>query len=201
VPGIAGGCAKAAAADPEADLVDLAEAIRADLDALVAALAADPMWSRPPGQPRVILLCHRVDGWVDALDDLLGMLGPTGLHPGAIPVPVVLTGADVDPITTIRTRGWSGRQWATAAPLDRFPTADDEDLLAYLWWLLNPPGGKPVYAPRRGGPQGWRDMLRWIMRNCIYDEDELFGWAMTAVDYFTSEMDHDLLASFARAAP
>jgi hypothetical protein len=201
IPGVAGAHVKAAAADPDTEPIDLAQAIRADLGELVAALAADPVWARPPGQPRVVLLCHRVHGWVDALDDLLGMLGPTGLHPGAVPVPVVMTGADVDPITSTRTRAWSGKRWATAAPLDRFPKANDEDLLAYLWWLLNPPGGKPVYAPRRSGPQGWPDMLRWIMRNCIYDEDELFGWAMTAVDYFTSEMDHDLLASFSRAAP
>jgi hypothetical protein len=44
-------------------------------------------------------------------------------------------------------------------------------------------------------------MLRWVMQDCIYDEDKLYGWAEVAQDYFTSEMDHDLLASFARAAP
>jgi hypothetical protein len=40
------------------------------------------------------------------------------------------------------------------------------------------------------------------MEDCIYDQNKLFGWAEAAQeDYFTSEMDYDLLASFARAAP
>jgi len=192
-----------AAAAPGAEPFDLAVAIRADLDDLVAALPGqDPVWSRAAGQPRVALLCHRVDGWLDALDDLLGMLGPTGLHPGAPPLPVVVTGADIDPLKSTRLRQWSGRPWVKAAPLDRFPTEADEDLLAYQWWLLNPPERKPVYAPRRSAPQGWRKMLRWVMQDCIYDENKLFGWAEAAQeDYFTSEMDYDLLASFARAAP
>jgi hypothetical protein len=150
----------------------------------------------------VVLLCHRVDGWLDALDDLLGMLGPTGLHPGKRPLPVVATGADIDPLNTARLRRWSGKPWVKASPLDRFPVEADEDLLAYQWWLLNPPESKPVYAPRRSAPQGWRKVLRWVMEDCIYDQNKLFGWAEAAQeDYFTSEMDYDLLASFARAAP
>ena len=191
------------AGNPEADTFDLALAIRADLDDLVADLPGDdPVWSHEPGQPRAVLLCHRVDGWLDALDDLLGMLGPTGLGPGDAPLPVVATGADIDPLNGARLRRWSGRPWAKAAPLDRFPVEADEDLLAYQWWLLNPPERKPVYAPRRSAPQGWRKMLRWVMQDCIYDENKLFGWAEAAQeDYFTSEMDYDLLASFARAAP
>jgi hypothetical protein len=192
----------AAADDPDTEPFDLAVAIRADLEELVAALPADdPTWARAPEVPRAVLLCHRVDGWLDVLDDLLGMLGPTGLHPGALPLPVVATGADTDPLRSARQRRWSGKPWVKAAPLGRFPVAEDEDLLAYQWWLLNPPERKPVYAPRRDAPQGWRGMLRWVMQDCIYDEDKLYGWAEVAQDYFTSEMDHDLLASFARAAP
>jgi hypothetical protein len=191
------------AADPDAEPFDLALAIRADLDDLVAALPGDdPVWQREAGQPRVVLLCHRVDGWLDALDDLLGMLGPTGLHPGPVPLPVVATGADIPALSSVRKDRWNGRKWVKAAPLDRFPTEADEDLLAYQWWLLNPPERKPVYAPRRSAPPGWRKMLRWVMQDCIYDENKLFGWAEAAQeDYFTSEMDSDLLASFARAAP
>jgi hypothetical protein len=192
----------AAAADPDTESFDLVAAIRADLDDLVAALPADdPVWSRAPGQPRVVLLCHRVDGWLDALDDLLAMLGPTGLHPGSLPLPVVVTGADTDPLKSTRLRQWSGKPWARAAPLGRLPTDKDEDLLAYQWWLLNPPDRRPVYAPRRHAPQEWGDLLRWVMQDCIYDEDKLYGFASRAAVFFTSEMDHDLLASFARAAP
>jgi hypothetical protein len=192
----------AAADDPDTEPFDLAVAIRADLEDLVAALPADdPAWSRAPGQPRVVLLCHRVDGWLDALDDLLAMLGPTGLHPGAPPLPVVATGADTDPLRSTRLRQWSGKPWAKAAPLGRFPVAEDEDLLAYQWWLLNPPEHRPVYAPRRRAPQEWGDLLRWIMADCMYDEDKLYGFASRAAVFFSSEMDHDLLASFARAAP
>lgn len=191
-----------AAADPETEPVDLAEALRADLDDLIAALPADdPVRLRAPGQPRVVLLCHRVDGWLDALDDLLAMLGPTGLHPGGLPLPVVLTGADVDPLKSARVRRFGDKPWAVAEPLDRFPVKGDEDLLAYLWWLLNPPERRPVYAPRRRAPQEWGDLLRWIMQDCIYDEDKLYGFAVNAPVFFTSEMDHELLASFARAAP
>jgi hypothetical protein len=192
----------AAAADPDTEPFDLAVAIRADIDDLIDALPADdPVWSQATGRPRAVLLCHRVDGWLDALDDLLGMLGPTGLHPGAVPLPVVATGADTDPLKSIRQRQWNGKPWVKAAPLGRFPTADDEDLLAYQWWLLNPPDRRPVYAPRRRAPEEWAELLRWIMRNCIYDEDELYGFASRLPVFFSSEMDQDLLASFARAAP
>jgi hypothetical protein len=191
-----------AAADPETEPVDLAQALRLDLDDLVAALPADdPVRLRAPGQPRVVLLCHRVDGWLDALDDLLDMLGPTGLHPGELPLPVVLTGADVDPLKSARLRRWSDKPWAIAEPLDRFPVDKDEDLLAYLWWLLNPPDRKPVYAPKRRAPEEWGNLLRLFMRDCIYDEDKLYSFAGNAPVFFTSEMDNDLLASFARAAP
>jgi hypothetical protein len=192
-----------AAHDPETEPVDLAQAIRADLDHLVVAAlpADDPVRLRAPGQPRVVLLCHRVDGWLDALDDLLDMLGPTGLHPGELPLPVVLTGADVDPLKNTRLRRWNGKPWVIAQPLDRFPVEEDEDLLAYLWWLLNPPDRRPVYAPKRRAPEEWGNLLRLFMRDCIYDEDKLYSFAGNAPVFFTSEMDHDLLASFARAAP
>jgi hypothetical protein len=191
----------AAAADPDTEPRDLALAIREDIDDLLAALPADdPVWSRAPGHPRAVLLCHRVDGWLDALDDLLAMLGSMGLHPGPVPLPVVATGADVDPLKSTRLRPWSGKNWVKAAPLGRFPTDDDEDLLAYEWWLLNPPAPLPVYAPRRA-PQEWGDLLRLFMRDCIYDEDKLYGFASKAPIFFSSEMDRDLLTIIARAAP
>lgn len=186
------------AARSDADSFDLALAIRADLDDLVAALPGDdPVWSREAGQPRVVLLCHRVDGWLDALDDLLGMLGPTGLHPGTPPLPVVLAGADIAQLNTTRQRTWSGRPWVKAAPLDRLSTAQDEDMHAYQWWLMNPPEGQPAYSPRRGAPQGWQSMLRWVMKDRLFDADTLYGFAAVAQDYFTSETDLELLASLA----
>jgi hypothetical protein len=195
----------AVAGDQQARAPVLASALRADLEDLAADLpVGEPVWSRAPGQPRVVLLCHRVDGWLDALEDLLGMLCQTGLGAGTVPIPVVATGADVDPLRSVRLQRWNGKPWVKAAPLGRLPTADDEDLLAYLWWLLNPPADTPVYAPLRNALPGWRGLLRREMERHavqIYDEDTLFGWARVAQDYFTSEMDHDLIATFARAAP
>jgi CHAT domain len=194
--------AVAIAADPDTDPNDLAHAIRTDLKNLVDALdPTDPVRRRRAGDPQVVLLIHRVDGWLDALDDLLDMLGEKGLKGGAVPVPVVLTGADVEQLSVHKLRKGDAQPWGKAAKLDRFAIEDDEDLLAYQWWLLNPPDGEPVYAPRRDAPPGWRKTLRWIMRNVIYDQTEFFGWAGTADDYFTSERDDDLLASYVRVAP
>ena len=186
-----------------ASRLQLVKAIRAELDALVADLPADdPVRARKAGRPRVILLCHRVDKWVEALDDLLAMLGTAGLHPGAIPVPVVLTGADIEPLKTTRLRDWNGRLWVKSAPLDRFPEVEDEDILAYLWWLLTPPDGTPAYAPKRDAPPGWQEMLRWAMKTqeYIYNPVVLFSWAEAAKVFLTSERDDDLLASYARVA-
>ncbi len=139
-------------ADPDPDPLDLVEAIRADLDTLVADLPeTDPVRARAADEPKVVLLCHRVEKWLDgALELLLTMLGQTGLSPGPSPVPVVLTGADMGSLKEARQRRWNGKLWMGALPLDRFSTEEDEDLLAYQWWLLNPPSDKPVYAPRRG---------------------------------------------------
>lgn len=194
--------AVATASDPQAERIDLAEAIREDLDDLVAGLLAkDPGWIRPAGQPQVVLLCHRVNGWVDALDDLLGMLGSLGLKMGDVPVPVVMTGADIDPLKSKRSE-WSSEQWFRDELLDRFPNVHDEDLLAYQWWLLNPPKGEPVFTPRRDrDPEGWQPFLRRAMRNFIYNKEELFGWAHDAAYFFTEEMDADLIATFSEAAP
>ena len=176
-------------------------AIRQALDALVADLPdTDPVRSSP--QPRVVLLCHRVDLWLEALDDLLAMIGPKGLSPGAFPVPVVMTGADTGELANARLFRYNGAAWAKFAPLDRFCDRDDdpEDILAYQWWLLNPPERTPVYAPKRGADPGWQSQLRFVMRNVIYDETELFGFVKASGVFFTSEMDGDILASYARAA-
>jgi hypothetical protein len=155
-----------------------------------------------------VLLCHRVDRWVDdidrldALDDLLGMLGPKGLSPGAYPVPVVLTGADTGALATARQER-HGAAWATFLPLSRFRDGDDdpEDILAYQWWLLNPPERTPVYAPKRGADPGWQDQLRWVMSNAraIYDEAQLFGFAKASRVFFTADMDADILNGYDKA--
>jgi len=189
------------AAGSGAKRLQLVAAIREALDALVADLPeTDPVRASP--QPRVVLLCHRVDLWLDALDDLLAMIGPKGLTPGADPVPVVMTGADIGELANARHGKWNGAAWAKFARLDRFRNQDDdpEDILAYQWWLLNPPDQTPVYAPRRGADPGWQSQLRFVMRNVIYDETELFGFVKASGFVFTSEMDDDILDSYARTA-
>ncbi|MGD0247368.1 MAG: hypothetical protein ABSB59_44580, partial [Streptosporangiaceae bacterium] len=182
----------------------LARAIREDLDALVADLPdSDPVRARDDGQPRVILLCHRVDNWVDALDDLLGgLLDSPGLSGGALPVPVVMTGADVDPLKEARLRSWNGLAWVLPEPLDRFTTDDEEDILAYLWWLLNPPKKERVYAVSRTALPGWPGLLRlFLQASPVYPGDNLFVVAKTMSDYFTPGNDDELLASYAKVLP
>jgi hypothetical protein len=198
---IPGSRVRAAAADPDAEPTDLAIAIRADLDDLVADLpVTDPVRARPGGQPRVVLLCHRVDGWDEALFDLLDMLGPPGLQPGSPPLPVVLTGADTDELKDRRLNRWHGKMWVKCAPLGRFSAADDEDVLAYQWWLLNPPEDQPVYAPKRDAAPGWQDLLRTSMEPApLYPGEHLYKWAQKAPYFFTSDSDDALLASYAEA--
>jgi hypothetical protein len=188
-------------AGPGAKRPQVVRAIRAAFEELVADLpAGDPVLASP--EPRVVLLCHRVDQWQDALDDLLGMIGQKGLSPGAYPVPVVLTGADTGELAHARLVRYNGAAWAKFAPLGRFRDHDDdpEDILAYQWWLLNPPERTAVYVPRRGVGPGWQGQLRWVMRKVIYDEDELFGFARASSVFFSSEMDGDVLESYRRAA-
>ena len=188
------------AAVPGMRRLDLVSAIREDLDGLVRDLpGTDPVQGSPP--PQVVLLCHRVDQWLDALEDLIGMLGSSGLHPGPDPVPVVLTGADTGELRRALEGRLRGRSWVKCAPLDRFSSADDEDILAYQWWLLNPPESKPVYAPKRGA-HDWEGTMRFVMNllpGPMYQPDLLFGYVQTLAD-FTSDMDDDLLASYERAA-
>ena len=190
---------------------DLAVAIRRDLDALIRDLpASDPVLTSP--HPRVVLLCHRVDRWLYALDDLLDLLDPQGLGPGEHPVPVVMTGADSGeqgrPLKDARLSRYRDANWIQFAPLDRLRGEDAdhgaEDILAYQWWLLNPPEQTPVYAPKRGGSLDWHDQLRWVMRTyapSLYDKQALFGFAKSHSVYFTENMDSDMLASFAKVAP
>jgi hypothetical protein len=187
---------------------DLVRAVRKAFAELVDDLTAtDPV--RDASEPKVVLLCHRVDRWDDdVLHELFaarhGMLGPQGLGTGEFPVPVVLTGADDGDLRKARMERCSGAAWVKFAPLGRLRMDDEdpEDILAYLWWLLNPPERTPVYAPKRGIDQEvWRDMLRHVMRKVIYDEDELFGWAKAAGAFFTSDTDADILAGYTKAAP
>ncbi|MBO0806664.1 MAG: hypothetical protein J2P25_26735, partial [Nocardiopsaceae bacterium] len=186
---------------------ELARAMRESFAELVADLPdGDPV--RASREPRVVLLCHRVDKWLHVLPELFdsrrGMLGRRGLGVGEHKVPVVLTGADEGDLASARER-LSGSGWAKFLPLRRFRADDEdpEDILAYLWWLLNPPEQTPVYAPKRGtDPADWRDLLRHAMRNAaIYDEEELFGWAKAARAFFTSDTDDDILRGYTRAAP
>ena len=189
-----------AAAD--GDLLGLAKAIRSDLDALVGDLPEDdPIRHRGAGQPRAILLCRRVDEWIDVLDDLLELLGPHGLRAGASRVPVVLTGADVHQLKTARETKLAWPTWIEFLRLDRFSKASDEDILAYTWWLLNPPANERVYAPKRGASDGWRDLLRLhleVQGAPLYPARALYAWVKVARDYFISDNDDAMLASYAK---
>jgi len=185
---------------------DLAAAMRADLDELERDLPdTDPVRESP--HPRAVLLCHRVDLWLDAFDDLLDMLKPQGLGPGEHPVPVVMTGAggaeQGSQLEEARLKH-RGAAWIRFEPLGRFrcDDSDPEDILAYQWWLLNPPLDRKVYAPKRGSTLGWQALLRLFMQDkALYDEKALFAFATTSVDYFTADTDNDVLAGFAQAAP
>lgn len=185
---------------------NLAQAIRETFAELVADLPEDDP-ARGGPQPRVVLLCHRVDWWEDVLPELFGtgskMIGPRGLGTGAYPVPVVLTGADVSELRRARLERYEGAPWVDFAPLGRFRKDGDdpEDILAYLWWLLNPEEG-PVYAPKRGVDQAEvADVLRHAMREVIYDRLALFGQAKALRSMFTSGRDTDLIAAYRKAAP
>jgi hypothetical protein len=182
----------------------LASAILEAFDDLAEDLPeTDPVRASP--LPRTILLCHRVDEWgEDALADLLAMLGPRGLGSSKQHrVPVVLTGADTGLLAEARVR-LGHAEWARFAALGRFRSddADPEDILAYQWWLLNPPERTPVYAPRRGVDESWQGVLRKAMgKTTLADQDELFGWVKVLSFFFTSDMDGDILDSYSRAAP
>ena len=190
----------AATADPKP--TPLANAIWMALHELVADLPADDPVRIGP-EPRTVLLCHRVDQWGDgALAGLLAMLGRPGLgSSGAHRVPVVLTGADDGRLAEARQGRLNGAVWAKFAPLGLFRSDDEdpEDILAYQWWLLNPPEGTDVYAPRRGLDPAWHRMLRREMRNAktLYDAEALFGWADTATPFiFTRNNDRDMLQGY-----
>lgn len=182
----------------------LAQAIRETFEEFVADLPEDDPVREGP-RPRVVLLCHRVDQWEKVLPELFGpgrkMLGPRGLGAGDYPVPVILTGSDTSELRMARLERYNGASWVKFAPLGRLRTDDDnpEDVLAYLWWLLNPQEG-PVYAPKRDADRvELRDLLRHTMRDVIYQERALFGLAKAARSIFTSDTDSDILASYMQA--
>ena len=202
--------AVAVAADPQTKPRHLARAIRSDLDELERDLPESDLVRNSP-HPRVVLLCHQVHRWLDALDDLLAMLGPQGLGPGEHPLPVVMTGADSDErgsqLREARLEKYNGATWITFEPLGRFRSDDDdpEDILAYQWWLLNPMGRHPVFAPRRGSTNDWQRILRQHLgdkRKPLYDEPSLFGMAAALEPlFFTSDTDNDVLKAFSDVAP
>jgi hypothetical protein len=182
---------------------DLADAIRADLDQVVKALDPDdPVRFRPPGLPQVVLLCHRVDKWQAAFGGLLDMLGPRGLRGSGRRIPVVMTGAEIDALE--KGRDGSRRIPCSAEFLmfGRLATTDDKDLLAYQWWLLNPPTGTPAYALRRNASPVWRDWFRHSLElDPVYPGARLYKTAEIDNGYFISDSDEDLLARYVEAAP
>jgi CHAT domain len=193
---------------------DVAAAIRADFAALVEDLDDDdPVKHRAEGQPRTMLLCHRIDEW-GAFTDLVDLLGPNGLQMGETPVPVVFTAAD-GPELRDEERFWSGGTWMEVWPLDRFSKnsdeADeemdealrDEDILAYLWWLLNPEKrNERVYALLRSANPDWPAIIRLYLEKAnapIYPRDELRPMARRMEFHFRPGNDDDLLARYASA--
>ena len=113
---------------------------------------------------------------------------------GRVSVPVVMTGACGAEQGRQLEEAWldhHGAGWIKFEPLDRFRSDDDnpEDILAYQWWLLNPPQGRSqVYAPRRGSSLSWHGLLRYVMQDkALYDEQVLFTFVKKLVpDYFTA---------------
>jgi hypothetical protein len=193
---------------------DVADAIRADLTALVDDLHDDdPVRHRAAGQPRTILLCHRIDEW-GAFDDLVGLLGPNGLIQGNTPVPVMFTAADGSRLQGAEEGSWSGATWIDVRPLGRFSkdrdaageevdeALRDEDILAYLWWLLNPEKeNERVYALRRSAAKpDWAGMMRLhleVAKAPIYPRHVLRRMVREMGIFFTDGDDGDLLAKYA----
>ena len=186
---------------------DLASAIRADLARLIQDLGQDdPVRFRAAPHPQVVLLCHRVDRWQAALDGLIDMLGSHGLKgseavDGGRRIPVVMTGARLDALKD----GRGGRKIDFSAEfllLDRLSPDDNEDILAYQCWLLNPPRGTPAYAPRRHASAKWHGRLRLTLElDPVYPGPRLYRWARNEDDDFVSDSDEDLLASYLEALP
>ena len=182
---------------------DLASALRADLDQVIQALDPDdPVRCRPDGLPQVVLLCHRVDTWQAAFGGLLNMLGPRGLRGSGRRIPLVMTGAKIDALATGRDGSRKIPCSAVFLKFGRLPTTDDKDLLAYQWWLLNPPDGTPAYALRRNAPPVWRDWFRHSLAlDPVFPGARLYMTAEIDKGYFISDSDEDLLAAFLRAIP
>jgi hypothetical protein len=203
--GLAPASGEVAALGGDLTMRQLAAALRRDLERLGQdLLAAAPGTGGPP--PRAVLLCHRVDLWVDVVEKLLAQVGPAGLGAGATPLPLVLTGAVGDerssPLGDARK---NGAPWIQYLPLARFQCAEDnpEDILAYQWWLLNPPRGQRVYVPRRGSRPSWQRMMRAFMMGRAVYEETLFEFAGTLVpDYFVDGGDDNaVISAYTKAAP
>jgi hypothetical protein len=195
----------AASGSPE----DVASAIREDLATLIEELDDDdPVRRRPEGYPRTILLCHRIDQW-GACKDLVSMLSPKGLRRGDTPVPVVFTfaGSGLED----EERAWSGKPWIEVLPLGRLSKDRDqagqevdeasrgEDVLAYLWWLLNPEReSERVYALSRNPRPAWPEIMRFALEEApIFPRERLRGLAIAMHDSFKYDYDDELLATYA----
>jgi hypothetical protein len=114
-----------------------------------------------------------------------------------------MTGADVDLLHAIRTGKRKIKFSARFLPLGRLSTDDDEDLLAYQWWLLNPPEiDIPAYALMRSAAPKWGAKLRVSARFApVYPGQWLYEWADLERDtFFTSDADERLLAAFAEGS-
>jgi hypothetical protein len=182
---------------------DLAKAIRADLGEIIDALDPDdPFRSRPSPLPQAVLLCHRVDRWQFALNDLIDMLGPRGLRGAGRRVPVVMTGAKITGLANASNGLPRIPCSAVFLEFGRFSREDDEDLLAYQWWLLNPPPGTHAYAPIRKASSQWPQRLRFSLeKDPVYPGARLYTWAQMENKDFTSGDDEGLFTTYVGIVP
>jgi hypothetical protein len=120
------------------------------------------------------------------------------------PVPVVLTGAVRSLKAAAGEDARFRRPWISFEKLRRFQRDEDsEDILAYQWWLLNPPvtpdGRQRAFAPKRGAPgDDWKNTLRTVLddKNVMYDP---VIYALAAgLSCLVSASDDALLASYAQ---
>ena len=120
----------------------LSLALRFDLRRLVKDARAQHESIRA-AQGRAVIVLDQMEDYGSLLNDqIYEMLGPNGFGTRDEPVPAVLAVAMGGPTGTFvkddleRTATWS---WIRQLPLKPFDLESEEDLLAYSWFLLNPP--------------------------------------------------------------
>ena len=121
---------------------DLREAIAADVLALVAELRADPR-PHPEFKPdtRALVLLNAVEEWGDAADAVFtDLVDQHGLGTAQDPVPVVISFAAEGGLRDIARQARETKRgtWIRFKRLRAFQQAQDEDLMATRWVLLNP---------------------------------------------------------------